>query len=154
MKIKHPNCKHHNWLGYKYTEKFLIKFSPFIKGHVYDLGCGEKPYEKFILQFAEKYTGIDWGISFHDLKADILSDLNKPLPIEDNSADTIISISVLEHLFEPQMMINESYRILKNNGHQFFKLHFSGGYMKLLMIFFDLLLLLLKKCYNSLVSKQ
>lgn len=125
MKIEHPNRKYHNWLVYKYNEEYLIKFSPYIKGHVYDLGCGERPYEKFILQFAEKYTGVDWGNTFHQLKADIFSDLNKTLPIENNSADTVISISVMEHIFEPQIMINESYRILKKDGYLILQVPFQ-----------------------------
>jgi ubiquinone/menaquinone biosynthesis C-methylase UbiE len=39
--------------------------------------------------------------------------LNEPLPIEDNSADTIVCLSVLEHLKEPQPFLNEAFRILK-----------------------------------------
>lgn len=44
-------------------------------------------------------------------KADIISDLNKKIEIENDFADTIISISVMEHLCEPQTFLNESYRM-------------------------------------------
>ena len=125
MKIKHPNSGAHNWLIYKNIMDYLIKFSPHIKGVVYDFGCGERAYEQFILEYAEKYVGIDWGNTLHSLKADIISNLNEPLSIESNSVDTIISISVLEHLFEPQVMLNESYRILKKGGYLILQVPFQ-----------------------------
>ena len=87
-----------------------------IKGVVYDLVCGERPYKKDILKVAEKYIGVDWGETLYNLKADIIADLNKKLPIESEIADTITSFQVLEHLCEPQIFLNESYRILKKRG--------------------------------------
>jgi SAM-dependent methyltransferase len=77
------------------------------------LGCGVRSYEPFFLNFAESYVGIDWGASVHDTKADIFADLNKPLPVEDYVADTVVCLSVLEHLSEPQTLLNEAHRIMK-----------------------------------------
>ena len=74
------------------------------------------PYKAWLLNYADSYTGVDWGSSLHELKADILADLNEPLPIENEVADTIISLSVMEHLREPQMLLNEAHRILKAGG--------------------------------------
>jgi hypothetical protein len=54
-------------------------------------------------------SGVDWSGTLHELKADILADLNEPLPIEDQVADTVVSLSVLEHLREPQTMLNEAF---------------------------------------------
>lgn len=115
MKI-HPNNSWKNWLLYKQAEKYLQKFSSNYGSVIYDLGCGEMPYKDFFLQFADKYVGVDWSGTFHQLKADIISDLNKPLPIESQIADTVVSFSVIEHLSEPQTMLNEAYRILKPGG--------------------------------------
>jgi SAM-dependent methyltransferase len=115
-KIKHKNCTSKNWLVYRINEKFLNKFKNKYGKIIYDLGCGEMPYKDFFLQFAEKYVGVDWSGTQHQLKADIVSDLNKPLPIESKVADTVVSLSVLEHLCEPQTMLNEAYRILKPGG--------------------------------------
>jgi len=42
--------------------------------------------------------------------------LNKPLPIDSEIADTVISFQVMEHLCEPQNMLSEANRILKKNG--------------------------------------
>ncbi len=117
MKIRHSNRKHHNWLIYKKYDYLLKKCNTCYKGALYDFGCGESPYKMFFLKYADTYTGVDWAGSYYKTKADIIADLNKPLPIESNVADTIVSISVLEHLCEPQTMLNESFRILKPGGY-------------------------------------
>ncbi len=112
----HSNNKPHNWLMYKNYDRFLNKCSIYYKGTLYDLGCGEAPYKAFFLQYAKHYIGVDWAGSIHDTKADIAADLNKPLPIESSVADTVVSLSVLEHLCEPQVMLREAYRILRPGG--------------------------------------
>lgn len=113
----HPNRKAHNWLAYEIGDRFLQKYSHLYKGVLYDLGCGESPYRGFFLNHAGSYTGVDWAGSLHDTKADVAADLNKPFPISSGVADTVVSLSVLEHLCEPQNMLSEAFRILKPGGH-------------------------------------
>lgn len=118
MKISqnHSNRKPHNWILYDIGDKWLFDLKEFYKGNLYDLGCGEMPYKDWLLNCVDSYTGVDWGSTLHELKADVLADLNKPLPIESEVADTVLSLSVMEHLCEPQVFLNEAYRILKPNG--------------------------------------
>jgi len=106
-----------NWLVLKINNDITKRYcDQYIKGTVYDLGCGERPYEEDILKVADKYIGVDWGGTLHNLKADIVSNLNKPLPIDSETADTVTSFQVMEHLCEPQTMLNEAFRILKSGG--------------------------------------
>lgn len=112
----HSNRNCRNWLIYDIGDRWLEHHRTFLKGVMYDFGCGERPYEHFFLRYVDKYVGVDWGNTLHQLKADIVADLNKSLPIKSCSADTIVSFSVLEHLCEPQTMLNEAYRILKTGG--------------------------------------
>ncbi len=112
----HSNRRAHNWLIYNIGDNFLAKFSPLYTGTLYDLGAGESPYKDFFLQYATHYIAVDWSGSYHATKADIAADLNKPLPIDSSVADTVVSLSVMEHLCEPQMMLNEAFRILKPGG--------------------------------------
>ncbi|MDD5112653.1 MAG: methyltransferase domain-containing protein [Methylobacter sp.] len=112
----HSNRLAHNWLVYNIGDQFLEKFIPLFKGTLYDLGAGESPYKNFFLQHVQQYIAVDWVGSFHATQADIAADLNQPLPIESEVADTIISLSVMEHLCEPQTMLNEANRILKPGG--------------------------------------
>ncbi|URA10847.1 class I SAM-dependent methyltransferase [Thermospira aquatica] len=109
----HSNRQPYNWLVYNIGDKFLEKYSKLYKGILVDLGCGEAPYKAYFLQYADKYIGVDWSKTLHNSAADIESDLNKKINLPDEYADTIISLSVMEHLCEPQVFLNESYRILK-----------------------------------------
>lgn len=113
---QHSNRRAHNWLIYDIGDRFLLKLSGNFKGVLYDLGAGESPFKDFFLKYAQQYVAVDWAGSYHNTKADIAADLNKPLPIESEVADTVVSLSVLEHLCEPQIMLNEAFRILKPGG--------------------------------------
>jgi SAM-dependent methyltransferase len=118
MKISkiHPNRQLHNWLIYDVTDVWLDRFKDYYRGQLYDLGCGEMPYKDWLLNYADRYVGVDWSSSPHTLKADILADLNELLPIETEVADTVMSLSAIEHLREPQVFLNEAFRILKPGG--------------------------------------
>lgn len=115
-KISHPHKSATNWLIYDLIDAHLWKNTAFYKGVIYDLGCGEKPYQEFFLQFAQSYVGVDWSGTLHHLTADIVANLNERLPIEDGVADTVVSLSVLEHLSEPGVMLSEAFRLLKPGG--------------------------------------
>ena len=97
-------------------DRLLAKYSSLYRGVLYDLGAGESPYRQFFSNYVDQYIAVDWAGSYHDTNADIAADLNKPLPIESAVADTVVSLSVMEHLCEPQMMLNEAFRILKPGG--------------------------------------
>ena len=107
----------HNWLIKKVVNDRVRKNLHFLKGKVYDLGCGVRPYEQDILQNAKEYVGVDWSNCLHGQYCDIVADLNNKLPIDSEVADTIVSFEVLEHLSEPQTMLNEANRLLKNQGY-------------------------------------
>jgi SAM-dependent methyltransferase len=106
----------HNWLALRTNNEDIKRRLPMLSGTVYDLGCGTRPYEKDILAYASKYVGVDWSNTLHELSADIVADLNKPLPIEGGVAHHVVSFQVLEHLREPQTMLNEAFRILQPGG--------------------------------------
>lgn len=47
---------------------------------------------------------------------DIVADLNKPLPIPDNSVDEIVADCILEHLDDTVAVMEELYRVCKNDA--------------------------------------
>lgn len=114
---RHKTRKAHNWLIYKNIDNNLISHQSCIKGTIYDLGCGEMPYRNWFLQRADSYVGVDWSDTQHSLTADIVENLNERLSIDSGVADLVISLSVLEHLCTPQIMLEEAYRILRDDGH-------------------------------------
>lgn len=114
--LKHRNRGAHNWLNYNCVDRFLVANTNHFNGVLYDLGCGEATYRDWFLRYVDTYVGIHWSQSPHDIKADIIARLNGPLPVDDAAADKVVSLSVLEHIREPQLMLNEAFRILKPGG--------------------------------------
>lgn len=114
---KHTNRKSYNWLIYDNFDRWLNAYACYYKGVLVDLGCGEAPYKEYFLSYVDQYIGVDWTHTLHNSKADVISDLNGKIQLENHFADTVISFSVMEHLCEPQIFLDESYRILKNGGY-------------------------------------
>lgn len=110
------NRLHQNWLIKKAVNDKVKERLPKLYGRVIDLGCGTRPFEQDILKFANEYIGVDWGNTLHELRAEIVSDLNKPLPIPDEFTDHVVTFEVLEHLAEPSLMLAEAFRILRHGG--------------------------------------
>jgi SAM-dependent methyltransferase len=112
----HSNRRLHNWLAYRMTDAWLDRNVDLIRGTLFDLGAGEAPYREYCESHCERYVAVDWGQSLHSVRADIIADLNQPLPIASGSADVVLCISVLEHLHEPQGFLSEAARILRDDG--------------------------------------
>ena len=84
-------------------------------GKVLDIGCGSKPYRD--LFDVEYYWGLD--ITKFDGHMNPHCDISydgQNLPFCNESLDFIIMNEVLEHVFEPQYLLAEIYRILKPQG--------------------------------------
>ncbi|WP_138380608.1 class I SAM-dependent methyltransferase [Luteithermobacter gelatinilyticus] len=116
ISANHSNRRHSNWLIYNINDRFLERYSAYYQGVLHDLGCGEAPYKDYFLKYVDQYIAVDWAESMHKADFDIVADLNQVLPIVSETADTVVSLSVMEHLCEPQVMLNEAFRILKPGG--------------------------------------
>lgn len=84
--------------------------------HVYDIGCGDKPFAKTLENKVKKYIGVDVEDGFYDSSNIDLIGTAYNVPINDEAADAVISSQVLEHLEHPEKAIEETSRILKNDG--------------------------------------
>ena len=91
----------HNWLAKRINNEKICEFAESMDGLVLDLGCGIRPYENEILEFATSYIGVDWSHTLHGFSGDVMADLSEPLPIKTESVDVVICFEVLEHLREP-----------------------------------------------------
>ncbi|MEM3606274.1 MAG: class I SAM-dependent methyltransferase [Candidatus Bathyarchaeia archaeon] len=81
-----------------------------------DIGCA---YD-FIVELLKKLKYNAYGIDISKLavtkgKDMILSDA-KYMPFKQSSFDLTTCFETIEHLYNPELMINEAYRILKPNG--------------------------------------
>lgn len=92
----------------------LKKFE--IDGRVLDLGAGTKrsSYLNF-LKVGKQVTIVSIDIS-QERKPDIVSNLEEALPVRDGEFDNILCFNLLEHVFNYQNLINESFRALKQGG--------------------------------------
>lgn len=70
-----------------------------------DLGCGNNKQPG--------YVGID---RFETIDADIVCDMERSLPLEDNSVDYIIASHSLEHVNDIMKIMKEIYRICKHKA--------------------------------------
>lgn len=110
---KHFSRLSHNWVLHELNRGIVLRHRNVFESEVYDLGCGEMPYRDIIEPLCEKYVGVDWSKSQHKNRFQIEADLNRNLPIESHTADTVVSFQVMEHLCEPQLLLQEAFRILK-----------------------------------------
>jgi SAM-dependent methyltransferase len=112
----HPGRQSHNWSIYDAGDRCLLRHAGRFRGVVLDLGCGSRTYEAFIGPRCERYIGVDWSESLHSIRADLIADLNEPLPLADDCVDTVACFSVLEHLRRPGQLVAEALRVLKPGG--------------------------------------
>lgn len=87
-----------------------------LNGKLLDVGCGSKPY--FSLFKVEEYIGLDTNDSGHNHaneNVDVYFD-GEIFPFEDNSFDSVLCNQVLEHVFKPNLLLSEMYRVLKPGG--------------------------------------
>ena len=84
------------------------------------IGAGHDPYKQ---QFhdAEIYTALD--INVFEGKTDVVANA-LALPIKNDSYDCILAIEVMEHVEEPELFVNEIYRVLEPGGKLFLTVPF------------------------------
>jgi len=82
-------------------------------GHLLDLGCGEVPLYGRYQRLVSAVTCADWNGNRH---VDLTCDLAQALPLASGSFDTIILSDVLEHVPEPEQVLTELARLLKEGG--------------------------------------
>lgn len=90
----------------------LKKYSGYLKGRVLDIGCGTKPYKKYLVASTE-YIGMDES---KDVSPGVLAKSDK-IPFSDGYFDSVLCTELLEHLPEPQDTLKEIKRVLKKGGY-------------------------------------
>lgn len=97
------------------------------KQYIIDIGGGLRIDRKYCGRLEKKNLWIKKYLDKVNYKVldkekrynpDIVGDVHK-LPLEDNSVEAIICLSVLQHVEEPQKAVKEIYRALKPGGYFF-----------------------------------
>jgi SAM-dependent methyltransferase len=93
--------------------KEIIQLS---QGSLIDIGCGEKPFHKYVHNKVERYVGLDHPETPHSKnKIDVFSTVYS-IPFEQSSFDIALLTQVIEHLEDPKKALLEISRILKEEG--------------------------------------
>lgn len=95
------------------------------KGVTLDVGCGRMPYRSLICALpgkVERYIGLDFANTFYG-RPDLEWDGNR-IPLKTSSVDCALATEVLEHCFEPAVLLREVIRVLKPGGFFFFTVPF------------------------------
>jgi SAM-dependent methyltransferase len=77
-----------------------------------DVGAGLKPYYPYFTPYVEDYIGID----FEATTSTDICGAAEMLPLQDESADIILSTQVLEHVNDPAATVREWRRVLRPGG--------------------------------------
>ena len=94
----------------------IRRSAPLLKGKLLDFGCGRKPYEN--LFSVEEYIGVDIEESGHNhslSRVDVYYD-GEHIPFPDETFDSLFCSEVFEHVFEPEPLLREVNRVLKNGA--------------------------------------
>ena len=104
---------------------------------ILEFGAGRGGYSKILSQKSNKFLASDFEqddfFSNSQIPFKKIS-LAETIPIKDSTYDFIYCSSVIEHLENPTLMLQESFRILKQNGYMllsfppFYSLSLVGGH--------------------------
>lgn len=99
-----------DWLGKKLAISRINNALPHISGKLLDVGCGNNLFKEY---YGESMVGVDvfqWGT------VDIVVQKTSELPFNNEEFDTVTIIAALNHIPNRQDVLQEIYRVLKNDG--------------------------------------
>jgi ubiquinone/menaquinone biosynthesis C-methylase UbiE len=114
-----------NYLRKAYENVIPRLLKPDKKYTILDYGCGIKPYYYLFEKNINNYIGIDIG---DNPRADQKIDVGEKLKFENNQFDFVLSSQVLEHVENYEQYLEESYRVLKQNGYLLLSTHGTWQY--------------------------
>jgi SAM-dependent methyltransferase len=103
-------------IEFRSTRKVLLKSLHAVNpGIIFDCGCGDKPYKSLFAGKYSKYFGMDFPGSSNKKMLDFYGS-GLYCPIKNDSFNTVLLIQVLEHTPDPERLLSEVFRVLKNDG--------------------------------------
>jgi len=84
-----------------------------------DVGCGAGDLFRALGKRARSYVGVDlvrYEEFPYDMTEFVAADLNSRIPLEDASADVVVSVETIEHLENPRAFMRELVRLARPGG--------------------------------------
>lgn len=106
-----------NWLANRAVVRGLEAARSHARGTLVDVGCGTRPFEWVLAGRVERYFGTDLPSSVYLAgRPPHAYARAEAQPIRSGSVDTVLGLSMLTCLPEPQRMVDEAYRMLRPGG--------------------------------------
>jgi len=86
----------------------------YARGALIDVGCGDMPYRGLASAQVERYDSLD--VECRVSGVTYLGDAQDMRMIDNDTYDTALCLSVLEHLPDPHRAVREMHRVLKEDG--------------------------------------
>ena len=93
-------------------DKFLESVVPSLTGTILELGSGDKDFTKNLAKNCSEFIKSD----FEPLSPDVIKIDATNIDLPDNSVDCVITVSMLEHIYDYQKVVDEIHRVLKPGG--------------------------------------
>jgi SAM-dependent methyltransferase len=84
-----------------------------LSGNVLDLGGDQRSAYQRLFRGSFRLTTVNLD---HAARPDIVHDLERPLPIADDSYEHVLLINVLEHIYDYKQLLSEASRVTRRNG--------------------------------------
>ena len=106
-----------NWIAHSQVIRAVERSGPHVRGRLLDVGCGTMPARKWLAGHFTEYLGVDLADSRYlgDARLTAVARAEQ-LPFRGGTFDTVLGLSMLTYLTEPQRMIEESWRVLRPGG--------------------------------------
>lgn len=128
-----------------WINKLIATYKEWIgnENYILDVGCGSGEYSLLFQKEGNKVVGMDISpkaVAVAKKKGlnVILHDIEGEFPFKDSIFDKVIGLEVLEHLFEPEKVVNESWRVLKPKGEAIFSFPNSVFWRQRVLLLFGI----------------
>lgn len=106
-----------NWLANHKVLAAAERTRPYARGALLDVGCGSMRAREWYRGRITHYYGVDLAVSpyLEDARLTAIA-RGEQLPFRSGSMDTVLGISMLTCLAEPERLIAEAHRVLRPGG--------------------------------------
>ena len=108
----------------------ILESRHLLTGTLLDIGCGKMPYKELLLKpqgSTDNYVGLDLQVPATEFYSQATPDLfwdAKTIPLEAGTVDSVLLTEVLEHCFDPALVLREAHRVLRKDGYVFITVPF------------------------------
>jgi len=116
--INYPGISNHSYIIAHNQIRFYQDFiQRYVKGSLLDCGCGDVPYYGIYRNNITDVYCIDWeNTGSQQFHIDQFVNLNEKIDLPVDTYDSILLSDVLEHITNPDLLLNELNRVLKQDG--------------------------------------